>query len=281
MSDAPPIDLLCTVRGCGRALRCEGASLRCCVGHSFDRAREGYWNLLQPQDRRSRLAGDAPGAVAARRRWLERGFADSLFADLAAMTAAAEIPESALVVDVGCGEGTIARRLFAAGRRRVCGIDLSVRAIALAARAYPEATWVVANADRAVPLADGSAHLLLSLFGRRNGAECLRVLAPGGRLLVAVPAADDLAELREAVQGAASRRERLSAVIASLEPGFEPIERRTWRVRAEHDSDALRDLLAMTYRGARFSEQGRLASLERLDVTLAAELLMFCPSRPP
>ena len=37
----------------------------CPRGHSFDVARSGYINLLQPQERRSRNPGDSADAVAA------------------------------------------------------------------------------------------------------------------------------------------------------------------------------------------------------------------------
>ena len=44
---------------------------------AFDVARSGYVNLLQPQDKRSKTPGDTPEAVAARRRFLDRGHADA------------------------------------------------------------------------------------------------------------------------------------------------------------------------------------------------------------
>ena len=72
------VALRCTVRGCTGALVWDETQLRCPLGHAFDRGREGYWNLLQPQDRRSLKSGDSDYAVLARRRWLARGFADGL-----------------------------------------------------------------------------------------------------------------------------------------------------------------------------------------------------------
>ena len=60
--------LLCTVRNCRRPLHREGQRVVCQRGHSFDYARSGYLNLLQPQDRKSKNPGDSAAAVAARRR---------------------------------------------------------------------------------------------------------------------------------------------------------------------------------------------------------------------
>jgi len=55
--------LACSVRGCGLPLTRRDRALVCSAGHAFDIARSGYINLLQPQDRRSLVAGDSKTAV--------------------------------------------------------------------------------------------------------------------------------------------------------------------------------------------------------------------------
>jgi 23S rRNA (guanine745-N1)-methyltransferase len=265
--------LRCTVRRCGESLAAVDDRLVCPRGHSFDRAREGYWNLLQPQDRRSPEAGDRGVALAARRRWLSRGFADGLAKALAEAIDEAGLPPGSAAVDVGCGEGTLTARLFAERGHDVCGVDLSAAGIAMAARLEPRFTWVVANADRGLPLADASIDLAVSVFGRRPVAELHRVLRVGGVVVAVLPAEDDLIELRAAAQGEAARRDRLSPALAELAPWFDVSRRSGWRHRAHHDRDALEDALAMSYRGARGSERERLAGLTGLDVTVAADIL--------
>ncbi|NJN14792.1 MAG: hypothetical protein HC813_04095, partial [Planctomycetes bacterium] len=47
------------------------------------------------------------------------------------------------------------------------------------------------------------------------------------------------------------------------------------------EPDAMRDLLAATYRGARHSMQERVKRLERMDVTLASEIFILKPERDP
>ena len=269
--------LRCTVRDCSGALTREGARLLCPQGHAFDRAREGYWNLLQPQDRRSLRAGDRDDAVAARRRWLARGFAEGLAAALSSRIDALAHSPGAVAIDVGCGEGTLTARIFASRPVDVCGVDLSTKAIRLAARLAPRLAWMVANADRGLPFADASVTLAVSIFGRRPAPELRRVLAPRGTLLVAVPAEDDLIELREASQGEGVRRDRVSDALAELASGFELASRSTWRHRARHEREALEDALAMSYRGARAKERERLAAVSGLDVTLSAEILALVP----
>ena len=96
-------------------------------------------------------------------------------------------------------------------------------------------------------------------------------------LLVVVPAADDLTELREASQGRALRRERAGDALAALAPHFELAAAASWRHRARHDRGASIDALAMSYRGVRERERERLSAVPELDVTLAAEILALVP----
>jgi 23S rRNA (guanine745-N1)-methyltransferase len=269
--------LRCTVRHCSGTLSRDEAGLRCPRGHAFDFAREGYWNLVQPQDRRSLRAGDRDEALAARRRWLQRGFAEGLANLLSSRIDALALPRGAAAIDVGCGEGTLTARLLAPRPLEGCGVDLSTAAVRLAARLAPGLTWIVANADRGLPFAAGSVDLALSIFGRRPASELGRVLAAGGTLFVVVPGEDDLLELREASQGEGVRRDRVRDLLAELEPDFDLASRTAWRHRARHDRAAIEDALAMSYRGARASQRERLGAVFELDVTLSAEILELVP----
>ena len=272
--------LACPVRGCGEPLARRERSLACPRGHSFDLARSGYMNLLQPQDRRSRAPGDSQEAVAARRRFLTAGHEAPFVAALLDELAALPLPQRPAVLDIGCGEGThlaaLARQL-GLGAERAYGLDLSTAAIDLAARTYPALTWVIANADRRLPYLDSSFDLALSLTARRNGPELRRVLVPEGRLLVAVPGPDDLIELREAVLGKGERRDRAVRTVAELAEDFALESHRTVRWTARLGADAIRDLLAATYRGGRKSRRERSEGLAELEVTFSRELLRLTP----
>jgi len=182
------------------------------------------------------------------------------------------------VLDVGCGEGYYLGSLAAQAAGigiEAHGLDLSAPAVELAARRYPGVTWVVANADRFLPYAPRSFDLVLSLEARLNAAEIRRVLASEGRLLVAVPAPDDLVELRAAVLGEGVLRDRLARVSEMLAPDLVPEDRRTVRQTATLDAAGLRDALAATYRGARRSRLARLDGIAEMEVTLAHDLARF------
>jgi 23S rRNA (guanine745-N1)-methyltransferase len=287
------VTLVCPVRGCGAPLARADRALVCPRGHRFDRARSGYHNLLQPQERRSRRPGDSAAALAARRRLFDGGHGDWLVPHLLAAFDALRLPPGATVLDVGCGEGFYLGTLARERRIEAYGLDISAPAVDLAARRYPSATWIVANADRTLPYAAGSFDLALALTSRLNPGELRRVLAPaapasphsgGGFLLLAVPAADDLVELRSAVLGEGRLRDRLQPALASLAAQFELVRHVTVRTRLCLDAADARDLLAATYRGVRHRERQRTAGLVEpagptapaaIDVTASRDLAVL------
>ena len=263
--------LSCPVRGCGQPLDWGERVLHCARGHSFDRARSGYVNLLQPQDKRSQSPGDSKATAQARRRSLERGIGDPLRdAVIAEVSQAA----SARVLDVGCGEGFHLRSLLPhAGER--WGVDLSAPSLELAAARDPRGRYIAANADRHLPFVDHAFEFVLSLTGPKAAAEFARVLLPAGRLLVAVAGADDLAELRELMLGGATPLEHAAAARARFEPRFQLEKEQPIRHRMRLDAAGLADVLATTYRGARRREQSKLEGVTSLEVTISHVLLVF------
>jgi len=220
----------------------------CPRGHAFDIARSGYINLLQPQERRSKNPGDSLDAVAARRRFLDRGHARPLLEAIRAIA-----PPAETLLDAGCGDG-----YYLGSLGRGCGIDISTAAIDLAARRYPQCEWIVANADRFIPYADASFDLILSITGRMNASEFRRV----GReyLLVAVSAPDDLRGLRGA------GRDRVQRTVETFADGYELVKQERVSTIAELSADDARDILTATYRP-------REAPPQR--VTLALDVLLF------
>jgi SAM-dependent methyltransferase len=97
-----------------------------------------------------------------------------------------------LTLDVGCGEGRVARDLTAIGHH-VVGVDGSP-AMARAAAAHPDPHGDVVVGDAAaLPVRDGCADLVVAFMSLQDVddldaaiREAARVLEPGGRLFVAV-----------------------------------------------------------------------------------------------
>ncbi len=270
------VRFLCPVRRCRLALVADERRLRCPRAHSFDMARSGYVNLLQPQDRRSPHPGDAGATVKARQRLVARGFETPI---TEAIVDLLKLESADAVLDVGCGEG---HHLAAVTQRFGCeghGLDISVAAIEAAAPQYPGLRWVVANADRFLPYADASFRLVTSITAQRNPEEFRRVLRNDGALLLVVPAPDDLIEVRELVLGQGLERDRVEKAIADFAPLFTLDSHERIRHRAHLDADSVRDVMAGTYRAGRASRDVRLATVTDLDVTLSRDALLFRPAR--
>jgi len=263
------------VRGCGLPLTRRDRALVCSAGHAFDIARSGYINLLQPQDRRSLVAGDSKTAVDARAE-LERAGVGRAVVDAVIHTTAALPPAAdAIVVDLGSGTGEMLGGLAATRSISGIGIDLSVPAVEQASRRFPPLTWVVANADRRLPIQDSSVDVVLSIHGRRNPAECSRVLRPNGVLIVVLPAPDDLIELRTVVQGEGVERDRIDTMLAEHATTFKVVERLPVREQLTLERGVLLNLLRGTYRGARFKLSGRVEAMQQMDVTLSSEMCLL------
>lgn len=238
----------------------EARRAACAKGHSFDLARSGYLNLLQPQDKKSKEPGDSGEAVAARRRLHDRGLSAPLLRGIAEVLGASAADS---VLDAGCGDGfylgSLAREFGFAGH----GVDLSIPAVDAAARRYPECEWVVANADRFVPYADRSFFLVTSITARMNAPEFRRVLRDDGRLLVALPAPDDLVELRGA------GRDRVARTLDTFAEQFEPIRQSRVTTTGDLDAEGVSDILQSIYRPLR-SEP-----VTAMRVTFSLDLLLF------
>ncbi|MBB2897140.1 putative RNA methyltransferase [Pseudomonas sp. AS2.8] len=166
----------------------------CAAGHRFDRARQGYLNLLPVQHKKSLDPGDNAAMVEARRRFLDAGHYAPL-AERLALLAAERAPRR--WIDVGCGEGFYTARL-AQALPAVDGyaLDISREAVRRACRRTPALTWLVASMAR-LPLPDASCQLLASVFSPIDWNEARRVLAPGGGILRLGPASAHLLELRQ------------------------------------------------------------------------------------
>jgi 23S rRNA (guanine745-N1)-methyltransferase len=269
--------LACSVRGCALPLFPQAGGVVCARGHAFDEARSGYLNLLQPNDRRSLRAGDSKAAVEARARLLASGVLRAVVEAFVQHAVWLDLGDRPSVVDLGSGSGDALAELARIRPINGVGIDLSTTAIEHAAKRFPGLTWVVANADRRLPLLDGSVDLVWSLHARRNPAECARVLHRHGFLLVAIPALDDLIELRAVVQGEGMARDRTVALLTEHTPLFTLLEHAAVRKRHRLERPALLDLLRGTYRAERERFADRVEALDHLEVTLASEIFLFAP----
>jgi SAM-dependent methyltransferase len=105
---------------------------------------------------------------------------------------AARFARDRRVLDIACGEGYGTAALAAAGARSVLGVDISPEACEHARRKYRVETRV--GSAESIPLDDGAMDVVVSFetvehveSAGRFLAECRRVLAPGGTLIMSTP----------------------------------------------------------------------------------------------
>jgi 23S rRNA (guanine745-N1)-methyltransferase len=240
---------------CQARLDEQPGAIRCEKGHTFDRAREGYFDLLPTGHGRSKRRGDSQAMVRARRRFLASGH----FAVLAqaivgrATRRVSDTRADFCAVEVGCGEGYYIGSLAAAleseyPKTRAClvGFDLSKEALRLAARRYPAVRFFVNDVWHRLSVRSGSVDVLMNVFAPRNATEFRRVIAPNGLLIVVVPGEDHLRELRERLPMLGIAENKRDAVLAQLSPDFELLDEVSLMATPRMQPNEIGDLLAMT-----------------------------------
>ena len=169
----------------------DGHSIICANGHHFDVSKKGTLHLLMKGGQNEY----GKEMLSSRKNLADTGF---FFPLLDAVYAHIDKPESATVLDVGCGEGSHLHYLTEKGLKRTkIGFDISKDAIQLAAsNFFPDAFWCVADLAHS-PFAESAFDVILNIFSPSHYQEFDRVLKPGGKVIKVVPNAQYLIELRE------------------------------------------------------------------------------------
>lgn len=261
--------LLCPV--CADELNTQGRACRCGGGHCFDVARQGYVNLLPVQQKHSLNPGDTREQVASRREFLSAGFyrpiADALCA------AARELGAKGPILDVGCGEGYYSAILAHGMDTELVGIDISKEAVRRAAGTYKDALWLCATAAK-LPVADGEAGLITSLFALTVPGEFHRCLRENGLFFQVLAAEDHLLGLKNIIYPELKHKEK--DTVPDL-PGFRLEKTIPIRFTFTVEGQQVRNLLSMTPHVYRISAGGaaRLADTRRLTDTASCVLNVY------
>ncbi len=227
---------------CKRALTEQGNALRCESGHSFDKARSGYVNLLRSQQSAQKRHGDDKRMLLARRAFLDRGFYEPLQRALCE-TVVNHTPANGVVLDAGCGEGYYTAAIQQAlPNAAVCGVDISKDALQMAASRTKALELAVASVF-SMPVADGKADTLVSVFAPTADAEFARVLKTGGTLIRVIPTERHLFGLKAAIY----KEPRLNKPERTELDGFALVQRQelTYELTLE-TADDIRTLFEMT-----------------------------------
>ena len=161
----------------------------CLNGHSFDRAREGYLNLMVAGRVASSVtSGDSAESLAARRRFLNGGWYSPIVHALRDALGTVDGP----LLDVGCGEGYYLSQLLATEKY---GLDISKKAVQMASKSQPQSQFVVGTSFR-LPVTDHSCASVFTVFAPHSFDEYARVLRDGGTWVTVTPGPSHLVEMR-------------------------------------------------------------------------------------
>lgn len=224
---------------------------QCANKHSFDRAKEGYVNLLPVQQKKSLDPGDNSEMMQARRAFLQAGW----YARVAEQAAAFLSPlQPQQLLDLGCGEGYYSGILQQQlAPQQLHGIDISKAAIRFAAKHYPQAHFAVASAYQ-LPFATEQFDAIVRIYAPSLLSELQRVLKVGGYLLTVTPAPEHLLQIKQALYDDVKLH---SSEIAEL-MGFEHLQRQqlSFTLSALTAAD-LNHLITMVPLGWKFNEETR------------------------
>lgn len=272
--------LICPV--CQTALQKQQRNLRCEQGHSFDQAKQGYFNLLLNPNKKSKQPGDSVDMVKARRAFLDAGHYQSISDCINQQVIDYLWQESQIqVLDLGCGEGYYTERLHNALSDHqighdLFGLDISKDAIKSACKRDNDINWLVANGKTA-PFADHSQHLVLNIFNRIMPESLHRLCHEQGLVIIVSSGQYHLMELKQAIYD--NPRFNALDVEAIMSPYFDHERRQRLDFSMELPQTDILHLLAMTPHVWRSSmeTQEKLKQQSHMSLRVQVNVNLFKP----
>ncbi len=225
---------------CQQALHLTDKSFRCENNHSFDKAKQGYVNLLPVQFKHSKEPGDNKAMVQARRAFLDKGFYQPLVDNMLALYQKYS-DKSASVFDAGCGEGFYTHQ-HKTTDNCVYGVDIAKETVKIAAKRYQDCFFSVATLSD-LPFDDGHFGWVYSVYAPILEAEFTRIIEHNGFLLTVTPAQNHLFELKSLIYRQANQHDVSKQPIEALTLVEE--QRLNYPMSFSNSEDVL-NLLAMT-----------------------------------
>ncbi len=237
--------------------------------HSFDISKKGYVNFLLCNQMRSKLPGDNKLMVDAREKFLQKGYYSQF---LEALKNIVDIFQPTIVLDAGCGEGYYTNGIYQ-NNRKIVGIDISKYALQKAAPKNKDITFIAASLFN-LPIGDSEADLLFSLFAPYAGNEFYRVLKKGGIMILGIPGADHLFELKSVIYDTPYQNQVKEYELEHFT--FLESKKIHTKIELQNREDIL-NLFQMTpyYYRTRKEDIEKINSLEQFEVTISFELLIY------
>lgn len=215
-----------------------GNSLKCQHNHSFDLAKEGYVNLLLPNEKKTKDPGDDAVMVSSREAFLKKGYYEKLQTEILEIVKKLNCNT---ILDAGCGTGYYIN-LAEYQNLDLIGIDISKHAIKKAAKEKGAASFLVASIFN-LPFQDETIDAVINIFAPKPEKEFLRVLKDGGVVIEVTPGKNHLIELKKAIYSDQTRKNQEKTSFSELT--LIDFQRLTYQSKVEENDD-LMQLVMMT-----------------------------------
>lgn len=237
----------------------------CKNGHSYDKSRWGYFNLLLSVA--GGVHGDNKDMVIARRQFLSKGYYEPLAKRIAEIICSVS-PENCALLDAGAGEGYytdfIEKALFLRdGRSSVSAFDISKDAVKEISKKNSRISLAVCGSYH-MPIRDGSFDVVVNTFSPLALEETRRVLRSGGIFVMAIPGEMHLFDLKSLIYDTPYKNVVEDAAL----PGFELVSLEklsyTMRLECKEDVETLFKMTPYAYR-TKSSDREKIEKVSALD----------------
>lgn len=258
---------------CGGRLTEVGGSALCEARHSFDRAKEGYFNFLLSSSAKNH--GDNAEMVLARRAFLNTGayypLAEAVLSEILRFMPVREGAPSLL--DIGCGEGyytDVFERGLPEGSS-VYAFDISRDAVKRAAKRNKNIRLAVASAYK-MPIERGAFDIAVNMFSPLAPGEILNSLSDGGIFVMAIPGENHLYSLKAATYDKPYKNEVTDSHIDGFELLFE--RKLSYEIKLS-SREEIKNLFMMTPYAYKTSRADTERLLSNSELSVEAEFIIF------
>lgn len=255
-------EIICPV--CGKELKEENRSFVCENNHCFDKAKEGYVNLLRVSHKPGSAIGDNKDMALNRRDFLSKGYFESLVRDLVEFIKSEARPRP-VIADICCGEGYYGDKIKSEIDCEMIGFDLSKEMVRLAAKRKNGITYFVGNLAN-IPIKDESIDIAMHLFAPFHEREFSRIIKKDGYILSVVAGENHLFELKELLYDTPYKNDEQPPQTQSLKL----IDKRkvTSKVHLKSNEDIM-SLFKMTpyYYHTKSEDKIKLDNVNEMDIT--------------
>ena len=267
---------ICLCPLCRMPLVEEEKGYSCATGHHFDKAKQGYTNLLV--GKAGGQHGDSMEMIRARRDFLNGGHYTPLLSAL--RQEVSHHFHGGTLLDAGCGECYYTQGVMdVIAPMGGCGIGIDISREALkVAGARPSvksgSLKLFAAGVYDMPIKDNSVDMVLNFFAPLATEEYLRVLKPNGIFIMAIPAAKHLWHLKEVLYDIPKENQVQDFTLTGFDLVSETKVTSHFTLTRQEDIQALFSMTPYYWRTPK-AGRDRLAALSTLPCTGEFHLLVY------